>query len=58
MTKTAIICNCIIRVVMIAGITAAAIYFSRIAVLWFYLLPACMGFTAQSGGSIDYEHKA
>lgn len=43
MAKVAIICNCIVRVAMIIGITAAAICFGRIAVLWFYLFPVFMG---------------
>lgn len=33
------IANGIVNVIMVVGITIAAIHFDRIAVLWFYLIP-------------------
>lgn len=41
--KTAFIWNSILRMVAFICITAAAIYFGKIAVLWFYLIPMFMG---------------
>lgn len=38
-TKFRIIANIILAVVMTLCITIAAVYFSKISVLWFYLLP-------------------
>lgn len=38
-TKFRIITNIILAIVMTICITVSAIYFSKISVLWFYLLP-------------------
>lgn len=38
-TKFRIITNAILAVVMTICISVAAIYFNKISVLWFYLLP-------------------
>jgi hypothetical protein len=42
-TKTFLICHAIVRCIAFICITIAAIYFQKISVLWWYLVPACMG---------------
>ena len=35
--------NCLLRAVAFICITAASIYFNKIGILWFYLVPMFMG---------------
>lgn len=37
--KTYMIISCIVACVMVIGITAAAIYFDKASILWFYIIP-------------------
>lgn len=51
-----IIMNGIVQVVMTAGISFAAIHFERIAILWFYLIPAVLmnaSYRTKDGENID-----
>lgn len=47
--KVMFICNAIVRAIAFICVTVAAIQFNKIGVLWFYLIPLCMG--------IDYKYK-
>ena len=41
--KTCCIWNSILRAIVFICITAAAFYFHKPSLLWWYIIPACMG---------------
>ena len=46
--------NCILRAVAFVCITTASIYFGKVGILWFYLVPMLMGIeykTDEKGGA-------
>lgn len=46
--KIAVIGNSIARIVFIICITYVAIHFKKPSLLWWYILPACMGLSVSS----------
>ena len=57
MFKTYLIGNFILQITLVLCITAAAFYFNRIAILWFYLLPCFCGLVRVSEKSTVKEQK-
>lgn len=55
--KTYLIGNFILQTTLVLCITAAAMYFNRIAILWFYLLPCFCGLIRVSDKSTEKEQK-
>lgn len=39
--RTYLITNSLVQLAITVGISYAAIYFDKISILWFYLIPAC-----------------
>lgn len=51
--KFAYMWNSILRVIAFICITVAAIYFGKVGILWFYLVPMFMGIEYKSGNESE-----